>query len=94
MIDHSASPGVPDAEGMPVRSGQGMFEAPTVTCNHCQTVVVVNPMRNRERAWCRKCDHYLCDKCGGILAQTGVCYPYKNFLDDLQEQNFQQLRNK
>ena len=52
MIDHSASPGVPDAEGMPVRSGQGMFEAPTVTCNHCQTVVVVNPMRNRERAWC------------------------------------------
>jgi len=96
LIDHSNSPGLPDQampEGMPSRSGQTMFEAPTITCNHCQTIVVINPQRNRERAWCRYCDHYLCDKCGGILAATGVCYPYKNFEEDLLEQNFQLLRN-
>ncbi len=88
LVDHSESPGIPDQAmpaGMPPRSGQGKFEAPTFTCNHCPRVVMMNPKRNRERAWCRHCDHYICDYCSGILAATGVCKPYRNFLDELQE---------
>ncbi len=88
LIDHSVSPGIPDAAmpvGMPPRSGQGLFEAPTYTCSHCQKVVIINPLRNRERSWCRKCDHYICDPCGGILQATGVCKTYKQVMDEVQE---------
>ena len=88
LIDHSVSPGVPDSampDGMPPRAGQGKFEAPCYTCSHCQQIVVVNPLRNRDRAWCKKCDHYLCDRCGGILATTGVCKTWKQLLDEIQD---------
>jgi len=89
LIDHRFTPGIPEEvthrQGLPVGAAQGLFEAPTFTCSHCQKVVVLNPLRNRERAWCRKCDHYLCDPCGGILHATGICRPYRAMLDDLQE---------
>ena len=87
LLDHSASPGIPDQAlpGMPPRSGRGKFEAPCYTCSHCQKVVMVNPLRNRDRAWCKKCDHYICDNCGGILAATGVCRTWKQLLDQIQE---------
>ena len=89
LIDHRVSPGVPDQmmpAGMPLGSGHGLFEAPIYTCSHCQKQVVVNPLRNRSRAWCRYCDHYICDPCGGILHTTGICKTYKQFMDELQEQ--------
>lgn len=89
MVDHSASPGLPDElmpEGMPPRSGMCLFETPTFTCNHCPRVIIMNPLRTRERAWCKKCDHYICDNCGAILAATRKCLPYTNFLDELQEE--------
>ena len=89
MTDHRASPGLPDQfmpAGMPPRSGQGLFETPTFTCNHCPRVIIMNPLRTRERAWCRYCDHYICDNCGAILAASRKCLPYRNFLDELQEE--------
>lgn len=39
-------------------------ELPTFTCAHCAAIVVMNPMRTRERGWCWNCDAYLCDKAG------------------------------
>lgn len=77
LLDHSDSPGVPDsmtiAAGLPAGAGRGKFEAATLTCQHCDVVVVINPKRNRERAWCKHCDHYLCDACGVTLHHTGEC---------------------
>jgi hypothetical protein len=43
-------------------------------------------MRNRERAYCRKCDHYICDGCGASAAQTGICKPFKQVLDEQQDE--------
>ena len=37
---------------------------PTLTCCHCNRVVVLNPERRRERHWCFKCDAYICDSPG------------------------------
>ena len=93
MIDHRNSPGLPDemmpfAKDMPARCGQGLFEAPTYTCGHCPQVVVMNPLRTRERGYCRKCDHYICDKCNGILHTTRTCIPYIKVIEVLQEHNF------
>jgi hypothetical protein len=67
MIDHRNAPGIPDdlvhkAGVVPVRSGQ-MLECATLGCAHCAAVVVVNPLRTRERAYCPKCDRYICDVC-------------------------------
>lgn len=56
---------------------RGVFESATVTCKHCQTVVVLNPQRERERGYCRKCDGYVCDKPECNLA----CLPMNKVLD-------------
>ncbi len=88
IVDHRFTPGMPDQampKDAPRNSGKGLYETPTFTCNHCPHIVVMNPLRTRERAYCRKCDHYICDRCGGILAATGICKPYKAVLDELQE---------
>jgi hypothetical protein len=70
-------------QGMPPGSGHGVFESATFTCSHCEAVVVKNPNRSRERTWCKKCDHYICDACGAELARTGDCYPFKAMVNDL-----------
>jgi uncharacterized paraquat-inducible protein A len=62
-------------------SGEGMVESATITCSHCQTVVVLNPLRTRERGYCRKCDHYICDN----PACHFECVPINKVFDDLQQ---------
>ena len=42
-------------------SGGAKVEMPTLTCCHCNTVVVLNSARVRPRNYCRKCNAYLCD---------------------------------
>jgi hypothetical protein len=49
----------------------GIIELDTLTCAHCQTIVLLNPKRQRSRGRCRNGDHYLCDACYGILDKTG-----------------------
>jgi len=87
LLDHRNSPGIPDAVGipwgLPPGAGRGLFEGPSYTCSHCQFIVVLNPKRNRERAWCRGCDHYLCDSCGAERALTGKCKTYKQTIDEI-----------
>ncbi len=86
-LDHRFTPGLTDVEttGLPPGAGQGLFEAPTYTCSHCQTVVIINPDRQRDRAWCSKCDHYICDPCGAILAKTMQCRTLKQVFDELND---------
>lgn len=70
MIDHRASPGVPEeiarSVGMDpalVKEGS-MLEMTTMTCCHCKVAVQMNPMRLRARESCRKCGgKYICDFC-------------------------------
>jgi hypothetical protein len=75
LVDNSAGPGVSadmlaelerraGKRATVTAVGEGQkTEVPVLTCPHCQKQMVVNLMRTRERAWCRKCDHYICDEC-------------------------------
>lgn len=90
QIDHRDSPGVsrdtsPQVQDVPF-FGSGLFESATITCSHCQRVVVLNPDRSRERGYCKKCDHYICDTCSTLLAKTMECVPFRKILDDAQEE--------
>ena len=43
----------------------GMYrELTTLTCAHCNRVVVLNPERTRERSHCWRCNAYVCDSVG------------------------------
>lgn len=76
-LDTQASPGA-----IPVRQGMN-FESATITCHHCQRVVILNPDRSRPRGYCPKCDHYVCDQCETVrVASGGTCRPYKQVIDE------------
>jgi hypothetical protein len=87
LLDHRNSPGMPDAvaiaTGLPAGAGQGIFEAPSYTCRHCQRIVILNPKRNRERAYCRGCDHMICDDCGAERARTLTCRTFDQMVDEM-----------
>ncbi len=87
MMDHRHANPVPDhllrAAGLPANAGRGLFEAPSYTCSHCQRQVIVNPDRSRERAYCRGCDHYICDECGARRALTLECKTFKQIVDEV-----------
>jgi hypothetical protein len=97
LIDNSAGPGLSEADIDPAWRAAGKavhavpegkkHEAATITCHHCQAVVILNPARTRERPYCPKCDHYICDTCESRRALTRECVPFKKVLDELQEQN-------
>lgn len=69
LIDNSAGPGVPDSV-IPEKYahlrglGRGKQEVASYTCPHCHDVVIMNPLRTRDRNWCKHCDHYVCDRVG------------------------------
>lgn len=92
LIDSRFSPGVTDEmvvnsglKDVPVVKEGQTFESATVTCSHCQTILIVNRERTRGRAFCRKCNHYVCDACAVIMAHTQMCFTMKERLDQLQE---------
>ena len=81
MVDHRASPGLPEDVARkvgydPKLVGEGkLFEADTLTCSHCKTVVIKNPLRTRERSSCRKCGyHYICDICAAAMNDPGYSH--------------------
>lgn len=69
MVDHRASPGIP--EDMAIKLGYhpkqvkegSTFESAVMSCSHCNTQVILNPLRTRERHYCPKCNLYICDWC-------------------------------
>ena len=89
LIDHRASPGIPEdlavAANLPpqyLREGK-ILELATLTCSHCKIPQIKNPLRTRERASCPKCFKYLCDLCGMAYQQTFVCRPWDQVVDDV-----------
>lgn len=52
---------------------QRHFEADTYTCTHCSAVVVMNPLRKRERYKCKSCNHHICDNCAAEMVAGGLC---------------------
>lgn len=63
--------------------GSQVFEADTYTCTHCQTVVIMNPERKRERYKCRGCDHHICDPCAALRAAGAPCKTFRQFADEV-----------
>lgn len=92
LVDHRNSPGITEADLATVpadrrreflaQSAGHQFEAPTLRCAHCGTIVVLNPARTRPRHWCSHCDHYVCDSANCIL----VCNPLVQRVDRNLEQ--------
>ena len=84
LIDHRASPGLPEDIALMtgldpalVKEGK-MFEAGTLTCAHCKTTMVKNLFRTRERYNCPKCSHkYICDYCAADMRAPD--YDHKPF---------------
>ncbi len=89
FVDHRDSPGLTDemvaAAGLPPGYGHGRMEMPTFTCTHCERVVIMSPTRRRDRAYCSKCDRYICDDCGAAMAVSGVCKPFRQIVEEVQE---------
>ncbi len=90
MIDHRATyMPVPEDVlrqcNLPPQAGKGLFETRTYTCSHCEYIVIMNPERTRERAYCRGCDSYICDACGAKRALDFTCKTYKQIADELMQ---------
>jgi hypothetical protein len=85
FLDHSASPGIPPgvAQRMdlpPELVGEGgRMHAATLGCPHCGGVVLLNPMRKRERANCFKCNSYICDGCAAVMSDPN--YIHRTFAE-------------
>ena len=83
-VDHSASPGLPEwfarRNGYdPALVGEGkVFEADTYGCPHCGGVVVKNPLRQRPRELCLKCNAFICDTCHAV--STNPDYVHQTFV--------------
>jgi hypothetical protein len=96
MIDHRASPGLPEdvarlAGYDPKLCGEGkVFESKTMTCGHCGGSVVPNVARIRPRASCLACDNregrYICDGCDFLRSQPGYVHkPMVQVIDEVKE---------
>lgn len=66
-------------------AGGANFEVATYTCTHCESVVVLNPERTRERFKCRGCNHLICDGCAALRTAGATCKTYAQHLDELYE---------
>lgn len=88
LMDHQASPGLPrpmvEKTGLADQLGEGKkLELATLTCGHCKTVAIKNPMRIRERGHCYKCNHYICDGCAVAFKETLICRPWDQVVNEL-----------
>lgn len=96
VVDHRNSPGIREADLTPAlrargfSATQGLVEAPTLRCCHCGTIVILNPDRTRERHYCARCDHYVCDQPGCIT----TCTPFTQTVDQAVEQAARLLNTK
>jgi hypothetical protein len=86
VVDHRDSPGLTPADVAHVPGaiavGPGsLLERDVLTCSHCQRAVILEPLRVRDRGYCLKCDHYVCDACETIRVKTGACVPMTQTLD-------------
>jgi hypothetical protein len=88
IIDHRASPGLPNGLGIipgvetpKFPSAGKVFEVSIVQCAHaCGSEIILNPDRVRPRNHCAKCDAYYCDKPG-----CRECVPIQKIVDEIME---------
>lgn len=90
QIDHRESPGVTVDQIAPRLDapivGQGInFESATLRCSQCHRIVVLNPLRTRERNYCPKCHEYHCDGCTATNPY-GHCLPLTAVFDRLRRE--------
>ena len=92
MIDHRCGDGLSHAmaDSVAVKGGT-LYESSTLTCSHCQKVVILNADRSRSRGYCPSCDHYVCDDCEAIRVATLTCTPFKKIKDVAQEAGLRNL---
>jgi hypothetical protein len=84
-IDHRESPGFTAEEAVQAGLrriatdvGKGaVAKVPVANCSQCQRHIILNPMRTRDRFFCRKCMAYHCDRCALITHISGVCKTWK-----------------
>lgn len=97
MVDHRASPGLPEEVARwagfdPKLVGEGkVYEVATLYCSHCGGHGHKHPFRTRERAICMECNnregHYICDACDFLRNQPGYVHkPFVAVVDDLRNQ--------
>ena len=96
LIDHTNSPGIPAdmaekmaARGWAVSAGSTKLEAATITCAHCQQQLIMNIDRTRDRGYCAKCDHYVCDRC----SVPGMCEPFAKLADLVADGKYEQMES-
>ena len=88
LIDNRYSPGVSEefirstGKDAPIVAPGQTFESATITCSHCNRIVILNPNRTRPRGYCAKCNHYVCDTPACALE----CVPFKKVIDQLYDQ--------
>lgn len=91
MVDHRASPGLTPSEARGLgydpnltnlREGQ-LAEFKTMHCSHCPNVVIMNPLRTRDRSLCYSCNKYICDNCG--IQSKLPDYVHKTYKQQLEE---------
>lgn len=58
-------------------SGGKLMEFPTLTCQHCNMIVVLNNLRTRPRGHCTRCSRYICDDC----MKLGECNYVEEMID-------------
>ena len=95
QIDHRESPGFDGAMAHKLglgRNGVGSvnYESAIVHCCMCSRGVLLRPERSRERAFCRHCNSYMCDRCATAVAGGAPHIPLAKVFDDLQEAAFRQ----
>lgn len=84
IIDHTDSPGIRPEDiplvlrnSTPVVSAGEIYERDIQFCAHCGSQVILNPLRERPRGYCAKCDHYVCDN----PICNKECIPLRKVLD-------------
>jgi hypothetical protein len=93
MVDHRASPGLPEdvarwAGYDPALCREGkLFEADTLRCAHCPAIVIKNPLRTRERCTCQKCSgRFICDPCAFRATLPDYVHaPLEKALDEIKD---------
>lgn len=96
LIDHSNSPGIPadlaaqwERAGFAVAPGSTKLEAAVLTCAHCQQQLLMSKERVRDRGYCPKCDHYVCDRC----SVPGFCEPFAKIADAVADGKYEQVKS-
>jgi hypothetical protein len=100
FLDHRASPGFTEDEARAVGydpklvGGGRVYEADTLTCSHCKSVVIKNHLRQRERNFCVSCYHYICDGCAYLSTLPDYVHrPFERIVDEAIDGKLPQLKD-